>query len=46
MYTSTSYGKIGTRNPMLLSTISLLHAFTYFYLGKKALDCQIKQRRL
>jgi hypothetical protein len=46
MYTSAYYGKIGTRNPMLLSVISLLHAFTSCSLGNNAPDCQLKKRRL
>jgi hypothetical protein len=46
MYTSASYGKTGTRNPMLLSVINLLHAFTPFSSEENALDCQMRQRRL
>jgi hypothetical protein len=45
MYTTTSCGKKGTSNPMLLSVIILLHPFTSYSLGENALDYQTKQRR-
>jgi hypothetical protein len=46
MFTLTSYGIIGKKNPMLLSVSSLLHVSIFFCSGKSALGYQKKQKRL